>query len=107
MWTKDASTEALIEVVEFYAPRTEDHIGQKMVKEAQAELAARDMVVCDTVGKGTNTHRTYWIEGKHYQVVRRTKASFWVKDELGNERRFSVATGGSTEQTNGFKTYMI
>lgn len=107
MWTTEASTKALIEVVDFYSSREDDHIGQKMVAEAKTELKNRDVVKCHYVPDAINKSRTYWIEGKTYEVTRRTKASFWVIDEVGFERRFSSKTGGSTEEKEGYKTYMF
>lgn len=76
-------------------------------KEIKAESEQRDIVTCYSVGGGTNGSQIYWIEGKVYEVVRRTKASFWVLDELGFERRFSSKTGGSTTEKEDYKTFMF
>lgn len=107
MWTKDCTLNQLLEVIEVHSKRQDDNASEQMVEEAKAELKGRDVVMCDLVGRDANKYRNYWTGGKFYTVVRRTKASFWVHDDLGHERRFSAVTGGSTEDSEGFKTYLI
>lgn len=78
-----------------------------IIKESKMIKDNSDAVVCWHVPSAINRARIYWVEGKKYQVTRRTKASFWVVDELGFERRFNATTGGCTGYKEEYKVYMV
>lgn len=50
---------------------------------------------CTWIGLHANEHRVYWVLHKRYDA-RETKCAYFVKDELGYERRVSKKTMAET-----------